>query len=101
MDIGVEQDTKFVRRLGARTTADNGENKRDPRPILVGLVHRYHSKIILENSWKLSEVDDRALSAVSIVKQDKGQGRRRCTRRQPGRTSPGARRTSRPIWPTN
>ena len=67
VDIGVEQDIKFVRRLGARSSDGDGEGERDPRPILVGLVHRYHSEIILGNCWKLSEVDDPALRTVSIV----------------------------------
>ena len=38
VDIGVEQDIKFVRRLGARSSDEDGEGERDPRPILVGLV---------------------------------------------------------------
>ena len=37
-------------------------------PSLVGLVHRYHSEVILENCWKLSGMDAPALRAVSIVK---------------------------------
>ena len=68
VDIGVEQDIKFVRRLGARSSDGDGEGESYPRPILVGLVHRYHSEIILENCWKLSEVEDPVLRAVSIVK---------------------------------
>ena len=57
-----------MRRLGARSSAGSGEEERDPRPILVGLVHRYHSKVILDNCWKLSEMNDPALRAVAIEK---------------------------------
>ena len=68
VEVGVEQDTKFVRRLGAMSSNGSGEEEREPRPLLVGLIHRYHSEVILENCWKLSEKEDPALRAVSIVR---------------------------------
>ena len=67
--VGSPYDKRVIQGLlGARSSDGDGEGERDPRPILVGLVHRYHSEIILENCWKLSEVEDPVLRAVSIVK---------------------------------
>ena len=68
VEIGVEQDIKSVRRLGARTREGHEEEARGPRPILVVFVHRYHAEVILESCWKLSEANDPELRAVSIVK---------------------------------
>ena len=70
LEVGVEQDTKFVRRLGPRTGEGVGEEEegRDPRPLLVGFLHRHHTELILENCWKLSDSEDPGMRAVSVVK---------------------------------
>ena len=68
VDIGVEQHTKFARRLGPRTGDTEGEERRVPRPLLVGFTHRHHTELILENSWKLSEADNMAIRTVSVVR---------------------------------
>ena len=65
VELGVEKDIKFVRRLGARVS--DGE-KRDPRPLLLGLVHRHSSELILENCWKLGESSNEAYRAMSVVR---------------------------------
>ena len=65
--MGVEKDIKFVRRLGARAS-DGDTGKRDPRPLLIGLVHKHHSELILENSWLLGEASNEVYRAVSVVK---------------------------------
>ena len=70
VDVGVERDTKFVRRLGQKTGDDLGEGTvgREPRPLLVGFLHRHHLELIQNNSWKLSESGDPGIRAVSVVK---------------------------------
>ena len=66
--VGVERDIKFVRRLGPRVSDGDREEKRDPRPLLVGLVHKYHSELILENCWKLADTSNEAMRVVSVVR---------------------------------
>ena len=41
---------------------------REPRPLLVGFLHRQHSELIQNNSWKLSELSDPGMRTVSVVK---------------------------------
>ena len=67
VEVGVEKDIKFVRRLGARAS-DGDIGKRDPRPLLIGLVHKHHSELILENSWLLGDASNEVYKAVSVVK---------------------------------
>jgi hypothetical protein len=63
----VEKDTKFARR--PRVSDGDREEKRDQRPLLVGLVHKYHSDLILENCWKLADNSNVAMRVVSVVKE--------------------------------
>ena len=62
-----EKDIKFVRRLGARAY-EGDAGKRDPRPLLIGLVHKHHSELILANSWRLGESSNEAFRAMSVVR---------------------------------
>ena len=67
VEMTVEKDIKFVRRLGARGgNMDTG--KREPRPLLIGLIHRHHSEGIPQNSWKLGKANNVVLRSVSVVK---------------------------------
>ena len=52
VEVQVETDIRFLRRLGARAREGG---KRDTRPLLVGLVHKYHAELILQNCWKLGD----------------------------------------------
>ena len=67
MELHVEEDIKFVRRLGARDR-DMDTGKREPRPLLIGLVHKHYAEGILQNSWKLGKASDEAYRYVSVVK---------------------------------
>ena len=67
-EVGVETHIKAVRRLGARSGDLVGEGDSDPRPLLVGFAHQYHSELVLENSWRLAKADNLAMRSVSVVR---------------------------------
>ena len=68
VEVGVD-DFKFVRRLGPGNSDTVREGGRDdPRPLLVGFVHRHHAELVVQNSWRLAEADILAMREVSVVK---------------------------------
>jgi hypothetical protein len=68
LEVGVESLIKTVRRMGARSSDTVGEGETDPRPMLVGFAHQFHSELVLENSWRLAEADNMSMRSVSVVK---------------------------------
>ena len=68
LNIGVEENTKFARRLGPRPGELDAEERSDPRPLLVGFTHRHHTELIVANSWRLAESDNMAVRAVSVAR---------------------------------
>ena len=70
VELIMDNDVKFVRRLGDRENDKNGQirNKSVPRPILVGLKFKYHHERILDSTWKLSESENDSVRCVSVVK---------------------------------
>ena len=68
VELDVETATKRVRRLGARSSGEEEDGSREPRPLLVGFVHHYHTEALLENSWRLARAEEEHIRAISVVK---------------------------------
>ena len=68
LEMDVEKTTKVVRRVGARSSDGNGDEGREPRPLLVGFVHHHYTEAILNNSWRLAKDENPIMQAVSVVK---------------------------------